>query len=188
MPSIWTICHARTVLLVIVKTLASYYLEKADGWGQLFTYRTSRRQVSFQKWLLVWRRISYTSKLCMFYCVMWICTNYSTDFLLYNIIYCCCCRVSSCIFPEDERSETICKYIFQIFKEKVLLLEEWKAIHKANFGHDTHDIPAATDMHFKAQMHCTKCGHLSSSTSQKFHARRCSRESSKGEGILRGRG
>ncbi len=48
LPSIWTIRRARTVLLVIVQTLAVYGIAKAKKWEQLFTDGTSRRQVSFQ--------------------------------------------------------------------------------------------------------------------------------------------
>ena len=48
LPSIWTICRARTVLLVIVQTLAAYHIAKADKWGQLFLDETMRPQVSFQ--------------------------------------------------------------------------------------------------------------------------------------------
>ena len=48
LPSIWTICHARTVLLVIVQTRATYCIAKADKWEQLFTDGTSRKQVAFQ--------------------------------------------------------------------------------------------------------------------------------------------
>ena len=50
--------------------------------------------------------------------------------------------VSSCIFPEDKRSETVCHSIISTLKEKVLLLYRWKEIHEADFGPDTaHDIP-----------------------------------------------
>ena len=48
LPSIWTIRRARTVLLVIVQTLASYRLGKADKWGQLNHDATGRRQISFE--------------------------------------------------------------------------------------------------------------------------------------------
>ena len=48
LPSIWTIRRARTVLLVIVQTLASYRLGKADKWGQLNHDATARRQISFE--------------------------------------------------------------------------------------------------------------------------------------------
>ena len=48
LPSIWTICCARTVLLVIAQTLATYRIAKADKWEQLFTDGTSQRQVAFQ--------------------------------------------------------------------------------------------------------------------------------------------
>jgi hypothetical protein len=48
LPSIWTIRRARTVLLVVVQTLATYRIAKANKWEQLFTDGTSRRQVAFQ--------------------------------------------------------------------------------------------------------------------------------------------
>ena len=48
MPSIWTIRRSRTVLLIIVQTLAVYRIAKANKWEQLFTDGTSRRQVAFQ--------------------------------------------------------------------------------------------------------------------------------------------
>lgn len=48
LPSIWTIRRARTVLLAIVQTLATYRIAKAKKWEQMFTDGTSRKQVSFQ--------------------------------------------------------------------------------------------------------------------------------------------
>lgn len=48
LPSISTIWWARTVLLVIVQTLAAYCIAKADKWEQLFTDGTSWRHVAFQ--------------------------------------------------------------------------------------------------------------------------------------------
>jgi hypothetical protein len=48
LPSIWTIRRARTVLLVIVQTLAAYRLGLAGKWGQLNHDATSRRQISFE--------------------------------------------------------------------------------------------------------------------------------------------
>ena len=48
LPSNWTIRRARTVLLVVVQTLATYRIAKANKWEQLFTDETSRRQVAFQ--------------------------------------------------------------------------------------------------------------------------------------------
>jgi hypothetical protein len=41
------------VLLVIVQTLATYWIAKADKWEQLFTDGTSRRQVAFQDVILI---------------------------------------------------------------------------------------------------------------------------------------
>ena len=52
LPSIWTIRRARTVLLVVVQTLATYRIAKADRWGQLFSDETMRRQVSFQNLII----------------------------------------------------------------------------------------------------------------------------------------
>ena len=48
LPSIWTIRRARSVLLVIVQTLAAYRLGRANKWGQVFTDGSARRQESFQ--------------------------------------------------------------------------------------------------------------------------------------------
>ena len=42
LPSIWTLYHARTMLLVVVQTLATYRIAKADNWEQLFADGTSR--------------------------------------------------------------------------------------------------------------------------------------------------
>ena len=54
--------------------------------------------------------------------------------------------MSSCIYPEDERSETICKAIIETIKEKALLLDKWRAVHEATFPDSTHDIPDSTSM------------------------------------------
>ena len=48
LPSIWTIRRGRTVLLVVVETLATYRLAKAKQWGQMFTDGSSRRQIALQ--------------------------------------------------------------------------------------------------------------------------------------------
>ena len=48
LPSVWTIRRARSVMLVIVQTLAAYRLGEAKKWGQVFTDGTARRQESFQ--------------------------------------------------------------------------------------------------------------------------------------------
>lgn len=48
LPSIWTIRRARTVIMVMVQTLAAYRIAKADRWMQLFTDGTSRRQIAMQ--------------------------------------------------------------------------------------------------------------------------------------------
>ena len=48
LPSIWTIRRGRTVLLVVVETLATYRLAKAKRWGQMFTDGSGRRQIALQ--------------------------------------------------------------------------------------------------------------------------------------------
>ena len=53
--------------------------------------------------------------------------------------------LSSSIFPEDERSVTVCKSILECIKEKALLLDQWRAIHEEMFGTD-HDIPSSESM------------------------------------------
>ena len=54
--------------------------------------------------------------------------------------------LSSCIFPEDERSETVCKSIVDTLKEKASLLDQWRTVHEAEYG-QTHDIPSSDEMH-----------------------------------------
>ena len=51
-PSKWTIRRARTVLYVIVQTLAAYRLGKSNKWRQAFTDGTGRRQVAMQNLLI----------------------------------------------------------------------------------------------------------------------------------------
>ena len=41
LPSIWTIRRTRTILLIVVQTLAAYCLGRSDKWQQLFTDGTS---------------------------------------------------------------------------------------------------------------------------------------------------
>ena len=45
--SIWTLCRTRTVLLIVVQTLAAYCLGRSKKWQQLFTDGTSRHQQVF---------------------------------------------------------------------------------------------------------------------------------------------
>ena len=53
LPSIWTIRCTRTVLFVVIQTLATYRIAKADKWEQLFTDGTSHRQVAFQNLIVI---------------------------------------------------------------------------------------------------------------------------------------
>lgn len=52
LPSSWTIRRGRTVLLMVVQTLAAYRLARAKRWGQLHTDGTGRRQIAFQDLVL----------------------------------------------------------------------------------------------------------------------------------------
>ena len=54
--------------------------------------------------------------------------------------------LSSCIFPQDERSETTCKSIIDTIVEKRELLVGWKEVHEAKFGAESHDIPDASEL------------------------------------------
>ena len=54
--------------------------------------------------------------------------------------------LSSCIFPEDERSETTCKSIIATIVEKRELLAGWKEVHEAKFGPESHDIPDSSEL------------------------------------------
>ena len=53
--------------------------------------------------------------------------------------------MSSCIFPEDERSETVCRSILDTLQEKAKLLDKWREVHEKRFG-ATHDIPSSKEM------------------------------------------
>jgi hypothetical protein len=54
--------------------------------------------------------------------------------------------ISSCIFPEDERSETVSKGIIKTLSDKAKLLDQWISVHESMFGND-HDIPSANEIH-----------------------------------------
>ena len=81
-------------------------------------------------------------------------TNHSFSYHCRTLISCFIHRLlllSSCIFPEDERSETVCKSIVETLREKAKLLDQWREFHEQQFG-ETHDIPASpTDV-----MHLSK--------------------------------
>ena len=50
--------------------------------------------------------------------------------------------LSSCTFPEDERSATACASMIDTLKDKAKLLEEWRGFLKAMHG-STHDTPSS---------------------------------------------
>ena len=56
--------------------------------------------------------------------------------------------ISSCIYPENGRSETLCKSIIATMIEKQKLLDSWRSLHEDRFGTDTHDIPASSELCF----------------------------------------
>ena len=51
--------------------------------------------------------------------------------------------ISSCIFPTDERSETLCETIIDTIKDKSLLLDKWIQVHESRYGSGTHTIPSS---------------------------------------------
>lgn len=53
--------------------------------------------------------------------------------------------ISSCIYPEDERSETVCQAILDDLKEKATRLDGWIAMHEKRFGQN-HDIPSSASI------------------------------------------
>ena len=55
--------------------------------------------------------------------------------------------ISSCIFPEDERSETVCKAIIDTLIDKSKLLDQWMTVHESMFPNHQHDIPSGSDIH-----------------------------------------
>jgi len=55
--------------------------------------------------------------------------------------------ISSCILPEDEKSETVCNSIIATLKEKASLLDGWISMHEKLFPDDDHGIPSANAVH-----------------------------------------
>ena len=53
--------------------------------------------------------------------------------------------MSSCIFPENELSETVRTANIDTIKEKSKLLDQWRDYHHSKYG-DTHDIPSSDSM------------------------------------------
>jgi hypothetical protein len=86
LPSLSFVRKCRTVLRVIGETLTAYRLAKAEGWEQLFTDGTGRRQVAMQNLVL----------------------SVIEDDVLYPLI------LSSSIILEDETSEKQCNAVLDI--------------------------------------------------------------------------
>jgi len=81
--------------------------------------------------------------------------------------------ISTCIFPEDERSETVCKSIFDTLKEKAFLVDQWIAIHETMFDNN-HDIPPCEAINLSKMSDgvittgtCNAAPHLSSLIAEK---------------------
>ena len=54
--------------------------------------------------------------------------------------------MSSCIYPENGRSETLCKSVFDTIKSKRKYLDNWKKIHEEKFVIDGHTIPDSSGL------------------------------------------
>ena len=61
--------------------------------------------------------------------------------------------LSTCIYPENDRSDTLCRTIIDTIKEKALLLEKWKKFHEDQFGPDTHNIPNSLELCLSKMSH-----------------------------------
>ena len=54
--------------------------------------------------------------------------------------------ISSSIFPENDKAETVCMSILDALKEKASLLDQWIMVHESMYG-PNHDIPSAESIH-----------------------------------------
>ena len=61
--------------------------------------------------------------------------------------------LSTCIYPEENRSETLCRTIIDTVKEKALLLEKYKKFHEDQFGPETHKIPNSFELCLSKMSH-----------------------------------
>ena len=59
--------------------------------------------------------------------------------------------ISSSIFPENNKAETVCMSILDALKEKASLLDQWIMVHESMYG-PNHDIPSAESIHL-SKMH-----------------------------------
>ena len=116
LPSLSTIRRGRTVLHVVVTTLAAYRLAKKESWKQLFTDGTSRRQSAKQN-----LSIAIQSEEGRFIPVL----------------------LDTNILPENEESNTILAAIFRTVEMKGILLTRWIEMHERMFEAASHDIPLA---------------------------------------------
>ena len=89
-PSIHFFRQCRIVVQVIRETIVALKLAKAVKWNQLFTDATSRRQISFQYFLVG---------------IM------DDDFIIDSVV------VSSCISVEDETSETEARCVIYMIRD-----------------------------------------------------------------------
>ena len=122
LPSIWTIRRTRTILLIVVQTLAAYRLGRSKKWKQLFTDGTSRQQTA------------YTN--------LAISIEEDDEEMLTPLL------LSSSIYATDETAETVVLAIENTVKEKGELLDKWIGMHCTLFGEDyPHSIPPGTSLH-----------------------------------------
>jgi hypothetical protein len=119
-PSIWTVKRGRTVLLIVVETLAAYRIAKAKRWGQMHTDGTGRRQIAFQDLALT--------------------IEEDVEGLFEPLL------ITSCIIPRDERSETICEAVLHALEQKGKNLDEWRVVHERMFD-TNHSIPPGSEIH-----------------------------------------
>ena len=118
LPSIWTIRRTRTILLIVVQTLAAYRLGNSKKWRQLFTDGTSRRQVAYTNLAIS-------------------CEEQTEEGMMLTPLL-----LTSSIYATDETAETVALAIENTVKEKGELLDKWSDMHSTLFGEDEeHSIP-----------------------------------------------
>ena len=76
--------------------------------------------------------------------------------------------LSTCIYLEDDRSETLCCTIIDSVKEKALLLDKSKKFHEYQFGTDTQNIPESLEICLSNMRHGSSMSTNTCNSARKF--------------------
>ena len=109
-------CH--TILRIVGETLTSYWLAKQEKWKQLFTDRTSRRQVALQNLIV----------------------SVVEDDSFKPLV------LSSAIILEGESSEQQCAAVTETIQRGGIRLHRWAQKMEKMYPTIIHDIPPASAM------------------------------------------